>query len=695
MLRLAVIVLMILSPNVFADEGESELPAVIVTPDGKNLNHHRSYTTDKIEVLKKDRIEKASATSLNEALDRMSGVDSQDYCVNCGAKRISINGLRGDHTSVLIDGIPLYSAVTSVYGYDAIPMQSVQEIEVKRGTGGALINPEAIGGSINIITITPQETGSRASVLLGSHSTKTYELSHNHVFENYKISLGGEFGSQETWDVDNNGFAESPFKSRYSAFLKQIVNVSPSTQWTSRLSHADMEIIGGNTARRRLKGPITVTASDLDFDGGDVRRNYRGDWKAISEYVQVKRTEATSKLNTKLGQDTSLEWNLAGALYNQKSYYMHAFDYSTTDTTYYSDVRLNRQISENQIALLGLSYRYEFLRSDSHVMYEKNGVAKDNFNYSSLSLFGQYDWFLENGLEISAALRFEKLESKWLALRSIDRDVLSPRILTKWQHTDHLSQQLAYGSGYRMPLTSIESAHGAYDGFKVDITELEKSQSLVYSISYNTPRWYLSPSAHYTHLENMSYPVQPAVAHSGPLRFVNDNESHDVFVYDILGGFKPVPSWLLELGYETFKYPDAYKAKLPTAAIENRVNVRSEWEQKGYSFVVNGSWVGARNLGKYYQYSDHYNVSDGLLGVSDQKRQRAPAYWQWDTSLSKKMKSVELTIGVQNMFDYTQTKKGDSPAMWHLHGDHTHLDNRHVWGPNRGREYYAKFVYNF
>ncbi|NJM10296.1 MAG: Plug domain-containing protein [Bdellovibrionaceae bacterium] len=128
-----------------AAEEVSELPAVVVTPDGKELNNRRSYTTDKVEVLKKDRIEKSTATSLNEAMDRMPGVDSHDYCVNCGAKRISINGLRGDHTSVLVDGIPLYSAVTSVYGYDAIPMQSIHEIEVKRGTGGALINPEAIG----------------------------------------------------------------------------------------------------------------------------------------------------------------------------------------------------------------------------------------------------------------------------------------------------------------------------------------------------------------------------------------------------------------------------------------------------------------------------------------------------------------------------------------------------------------------
>lgn len=110
--------------------------------------------------------------------------------MNCGAKRISINGLRGDHTSVLIDGIPLYSAVSSIYGFDAIPMQSVEEIEVRRGAGSALLNPEAIGGSINIVTVNPQESRSSASVLMGEYQTKTYELSHHHVFENYNSPRG-------------------------------------------------------------------------------------------------------------------------------------------------------------------------------------------------------------------------------------------------------------------------------------------------------------------------------------------------------------------------------------------------------------------------------------------------------------------------------------------------------------------------
>ncbi len=678
-----------------APEPTKKLRRIVINAEDEYFDSHRHDTTEKVEILSKDRIDKANATSLNEAIDRMPGVDSQDYCVNCGAKRISINGLRGDHTSVLVDGIPLYSAVSSVYGFDAIPMQSVEELEVKRGTGSSLVNPEAIGGSINIITLMPKESGTRASLSYGTYKSQIAEVLHNYVSDNYKLSVGGEFNRQEAWDVDKNNFAESPWKSRYSVFLKQTLNLSSKTQWSTRFSFTEMEIVGGNMSHFRLERPIALQASDTDFVNGDVRLPYTGSIDRITEYIKVNRVEGTSKMISLLDSNNSVEWNLAGAIYDQDSYYMHAFDYLTKDTTIYSDIKWRHQISDSQAFLMGLSYRNEFLRSESQVMYVQNNVPKDNFDYDAYSIFAQHEWFLPFDVELSTALRLEKLKSRWNYLGTLDREVVSPRLLAKWEPTEHFSQQLAYGYGYRMPLTSIESAHGAYDGFVVGITELEKSHSLVYSVSYNTPEFYVTPSVHYTHLKNMSYPLDPLIPHSGPLTFVSDPESHDLVVYDLLTGFKPVPHWLLEAGFEVYRYPDAYKAKLPTAAIEQRLNLRSEFEKNNYTFVISGSWVGSRNIGKYYQYEDHYNVSNGLLGVSDQKWQRAPNYWQWDASLIKKLKKVDITLGVQNIFNYTQTKAGDSPAMWHLHGNHTHLDNRHVWGPNRGREVYLRLTYNF
>ncbi|NDG26389.1 MAG: Plug domain-containing protein, partial [Proteobacteria bacterium] len=69
--------------------------------------------------LPKERIEQKNAPTLSEAVAGESGVDAQTSCATCGSKRVTVNGLRGEHTTILVDGVPLHSAVSSFYGVDA------------------------------------------------------------------------------------------------------------------------------------------------------------------------------------------------------------------------------------------------------------------------------------------------------------------------------------------------------------------------------------------------------------------------------------------------------------------------------------------------------------------------------------------------------------------------------------------------
>src|SRR5690606_10358644 len=93
--------------------------------------------------------------TLSDLVRDQIGVETQTYCANCGAKRLTINGLKGEHTSILIDGLPLHSAISSFYGVETVPVNGIQEINVMRGAGASLTNPEAIGGTLDIITVDP------------------------------------------------------------------------------------------------------------------------------------------------------------------------------------------------------------------------------------------------------------------------------------------------------------------------------------------------------------------------------------------------------------------------------------------------------------------------------------------------------------------------------------------------------------
>ena len=106
----------------------------------------------KTEVISNISIEKMNAASLTEAIAEAPGVRVNNECSMCGVKRVMLNGLRGEHTTILVDGIPTYTMMSGFYGLDAAASAGIGNIEIARGAGASLIAPEAIGGTINLVT---------------------------------------------------------------------------------------------------------------------------------------------------------------------------------------------------------------------------------------------------------------------------------------------------------------------------------------------------------------------------------------------------------------------------------------------------------------------------------------------------------------------------------------------------------------
>ena len=56
----------------------------------------------KTELLSAEQIKDRQAANLTEAIQSALGVRVSNECSMCGAKRVMINGLKGEHTNVLI-----------------------------------------------------------------------------------------------------------------------------------------------------------------------------------------------------------------------------------------------------------------------------------------------------------------------------------------------------------------------------------------------------------------------------------------------------------------------------------------------------------------------------------------------------------------------------------------------------------------
>ena len=67
-----------------------------------------------------------------------------------------MNGLAGGYSQILINGRPIFSPLTGLYGLEQIPVNMIDNIEIIRGGGSSLYGSSAIGGTVNVITKIPK-----------------------------------------------------------------------------------------------------------------------------------------------------------------------------------------------------------------------------------------------------------------------------------------------------------------------------------------------------------------------------------------------------------------------------------------------------------------------------------------------------------------------------------------------------------
>ena len=118
----------------------------------------KSASSVPVEVYSKAFFKKNPTPSIFESLQNVNGVRPQLNCNVCNTGDIHINGLEGPYTFVLIDGMPIVSGLSTVYGLTGIPQALIERVEVVKGPASTLYGSEAVGGIINIITKKPSNS---------------------------------------------------------------------------------------------------------------------------------------------------------------------------------------------------------------------------------------------------------------------------------------------------------------------------------------------------------------------------------------------------------------------------------------------------------------------------------------------------------------------------------------------------------
>ena len=130
-----------------------------------------------VSVITRDDIARSAARTLPELLSAHPGVQVRDLYGNNGAgATVDLRGFGAtgsQNTLILVDGQRLSDADLTAVQWSAIPLPSIERIEVIRGSGAVQYGDGASAGVINILTRSPLGKGlsGEASLRGGSYST--------------------------------------------------------------------------------------------------------------------------------------------------------------------------------------------------------------------------------------------------------------------------------------------------------------------------------------------------------------------------------------------------------------------------------------------------------------------------------------------------------------------------------------------
>ena len=429
-------------------ELDDQLNEVVVSGTLKPVS--KSDSSVPIEVYSKDFFLSNPTPSVFESIGIINGVRPQINCSICNTGDIHINGQEGSYTMVLIDGLPIVSGLSTVYGLSGIPQALIQQIEIVKGPASTLFGSEAIGGLINLITKIPENTSKFTfdTFNTGWGEINT-DISCKYNLDNKLHGILGINYFNYSNPIDKNGdnFTDLTLADRLSIFNK--------IDFKNKLSVATRFVYE-------------------DRWGGEMNWNsgYRGGNEIYGESIYSRRLEIFGKYNF----DKDLFFQFSYANHDQNSVYGKTI-FNAKQTIGFIQLILNKKIKSNDL-IFGFAHRLNYYDDDTTATYNEKLLSnkKEISNLPGL--------FIQNEIKIS------KFSSLLLGIRydynTIHGSIFTPRLNYKAINKKNLSTlRLSLGSGYRIARIFTED-HAALTGARevVFINNLDPEKSWNINLNY-------------------------------------------------------------------------------------------------------------------------------------------------------------------------------------------------------------------
>ena len=652
----------------------------------------------KTESISEKAIARSGATNVNEALDKNPGISVQVECSICNVRNVLLNNLPGRYTTLLIDGIPIFSSVSSAYGLDSVSVYGLERIDVSRGAGASLIAPEALSGAVNIVTKRPTETEARLRLQGGSFGSKQVDGYVAKTLDGGAITATANYNKHSSTDADGNGISEYTGYDRRIAGLGYFVDDFGGFKLRGRLDVVNEKRNGGSLGTDYAAIKASNTGNPFNFSRGPNGSPNASGWinpedgtlipydrgrGGFSEIIFTDRAQFVTSGEKRIGEG-KLRLAFGAAEHKQDSFYELA-TYIGKQKQYYAEASYQFPAAD-WLVTTGLNYRYEDLRSNGSTAdgVVVNGI--DNYVYRTPAFFLQgYRSFFDDALEVNASVRYDK--------HNVFGGIASPRLNALFHHTPKLSSRVSMGTGFRAPTSFFEQDHGILDTIRVvrTITKPEKSTNVSYALSYADDRLAVTGSYNVNRIKNFAIldPGQIDAAGDPVTLFTSATQPVTVQGVDINMSYQLLPSLRVQAAAEAFNY------KFPAGTL-----IFARPKAKGYFSVdydrgpleLTAKLVvtGPMDLRKFHD--DGTGSQNRFNFDGTPKKDKSPMFATLDLRGEYKFnKTLALYAGTDNVLDYKQSAKESFLFVDGKGGE----DVTHLWGPSRGRYIYAGLKFAF
>lgn len=136
-------------PNIILNEGDAILETMTISTS--RYQKRLSETTVSVEVLKPELISSVNTVDIDDAIDKVSGVQMINGQANIrGGSGFSYGA--GSRVMLLIDDIPALQVDAGFTNWGDIPVENIGQVEVVKGAASSLYGSSALNGIINIRT---------------------------------------------------------------------------------------------------------------------------------------------------------------------------------------------------------------------------------------------------------------------------------------------------------------------------------------------------------------------------------------------------------------------------------------------------------------------------------------------------------------------------------------------------------------